>query len=158
MNIETKEFRNSCGNFGTGVTVVTSVTSDGTIQGMTANGFMSVSLNPRLIVVSIGKNQNIHDTILESGFYGVSILNDDQMDLSNHFAGNHDPDLVIDFSEKENIPYLSENIAYFLTRVTQVVDAGDHTLYIGEVIEFNKREGLPLMFYQGKYRNLSKNE
>mgnify|MGYP005990625569 CR=1 FL=1 len=154
MAIDTKEFRNACGNFATGVTIVTSTSKDGEVQGMTVNGFMSVSLDPALIVVSIGKNQKMHNTIKESGIYGVSVLNDGQKEISNHFAGMHNSELIVEFSSKDNIPYLTENIACFLTKVTQCIDAGDHTLFIGEVFSFEMKEGLPLMFYKGSYRNL----
>ena len=154
MKIDQKEFRKACGNFATGVTIVTTTSKAGEVQGMTVNGFMSVSLDPALIVVSIGKNQKMHDILKDSAVYGVSILSDTQTDVSNHFAGWPVENLSIEFSVRSEIPYLKDNIAYFIAKVVNAIDAGDHTLFIGEVIQFERNEKAPLLYYQGGYRHL----
>lgn len=152
--IDPKEFRNVCGEFATGVTIVSSKSGNQN-YGMTVNGFMSVSLDPPLIVVSIGKNQKLHDIIADSGIYSVSILSEYQMELSNHFAGMHNPDLVIDFEEQNGIPYLKGCNAHIVAKVVSAYQEGDHTLYVGEVNHFESKEGEnPLLFFKGKYKNI----
>ena len=154
MAIDPREFRNVCGAFATGVTVVTAKT-DNDMQGMTANGFMSVSLDPALIVISVGNNQKIHKTITESGRYAVSILGASQIEVSNHFGGKLNPDLKIEYKGMEQTPYLSENIAYFLAKVKSSYVEGDHTLFIGEVEHFSiSNQEDPLLFSKGQYKNI----
>jgi len=156
--IDSKKFRNACGSFATGITIIGSEL-DNQIHGMTANGFMSVSLDPPLIVVSIGKNQKMHDIILRSGQYSVSVLSEHQKEISNHFAGQHNPKLKVDFEKKEGIPFLQQNSSYFLTQVVSTHSEGDHTLFVGKVVAFDVQEKeTPLLFYKGQYRTLQKEQ
>lgn len=151
--IESKEFRNACGLFATGITVVTAKADDD-MQAMTANGFMSVSLNPALIVVSVGNHQKIHNTISKSGRYSVSILGASQLEVSKHFGGKPNPDLKIEFKDYAQTPYLSQNIAYFLAKVISFHVEGDHTLFIGEVEQFGiSNQEDPLLYIKGQYKS-----
>lgn len=154
LAIDTNKFRKACGAFATGITVVAAKT-DTDMQVMTANGFMSVSLNPSLIVVSVGNQQKIHNTISKSGQYGVSVLGTSQIEVSNHFGGKFNPDLKIEFKDKENIPYLSKNIAYFLAKVKSSYVVGDHTLFIGEADQFGEsNQKGPLLYSKSQYINI----
>ena len=130
--IDTREFRNCCGRFATGITIVTTEV-DGTVHGMTANGFMSVSLQPPLILVSLGNQTRLHQLLPQSMRYGVSILGEGQLAFSNHFAGRPDDTLEIPFVRKHAMPLLDGAVAHMVARVVDAHDAGDHTLYIGEV-------------------------
>jgi flavin reductase (DIM6/NTAB) family NADH-FMN oxidoreductase RutF len=152
--LDPRAFRDTMGRFTTGVTVVTTYT-DGCVHGMTANGFMSVSLDPPLVVVSIARRAKMHDALTAAGAYGVSVLCDDQEHLSGHFAGKPAAGLVPDFQWSEGIPVLKGSLAQIVCRVTDAHPAGDHTLYVGHVLHFVVRESAsPLVFQQGKYRAL----
>lgn len=84
--IDKREFRNTLGRFATGVTIVTAV-EEGNVHGMTANAFMSVSLEPPLVLVSIDHKAKMHQILPKTRVYGISILREDQEAVSQHFAG-----------------------------------------------------------------------
>jgi flavin reductase (DIM6/NTAB) family NADH-FMN oxidoreductase RutF len=151
--IDPREFRNCCGRFATGVTVVTTQ-ADGTPHGMTVNGFMSVSLQPPLIVVSIGQQARLHQLMQISMRYGVSILTEDQLALSNHFAGRPDDTLTIPFIEAAEMTLIDGAVAHMVARVVDAHAAGDHVLYIGEVEYLKYQHGRPLLYYAGGYNQI----
>lgn len=152
--IDPREFRNSCGAFATGVTIIAAQDGEET-RGMTANGFMSVSLDPALVVVSIGNNQKMCETIKNAGAYSVSILGLSQENISNHFAGKPDPEAEIVFDNKDGIPVLANCITCFTAEVKSAHIEGDHTLFVGQVKHFEtKSDETPLLFHAGKYKAL----
>ncbi|MEZ4708256.1 MAG: flavin reductase family protein [Caldilineaceae bacterium] len=151
---DTRAFRNACGKFATGITVVTTVV-DGETHGMTANAFMSVSLEPPLVAVSVAKKAHMHDHIAHSGRYAVSILRADQESHSSHFAGWAVDGFEAQFDERHEHPTIAQAIATFVTTVVDAHDAGDHTIYIGRVDYFESSDEDPVLFYAGKYRQIS---
>lgn len=84
--MDDRTFRRAMGHFATGVTIITTKVDEG-IHGMTANAFMSVSLDPKLVAISIDNRANIINKIDSSQKFAVSLLNANQKDLSMHFAG-----------------------------------------------------------------------
>lgn len=151
--IDSREFRNCCGRFATGITIVTTEV-DGVKHGMTANGFMSVSLDPPTILVSVGKKAKTHALLAKSMSYGVSILTNAQQDLSNHFAGRHDETLEVPWEELDGNPVIGNTLAQFSATVVDAHDVGDHTLFIAEVTAMNYQEGKPILFYYTGYGEL----
>jgi len=151
--IDSREFRNCSGRFATGITIVTTE-AEGLPHGMTVNGFMSVSLQPPLIVVSISHNTRLHQLLPQTMRYGVSILDESQLAFSNHFAGRPDDTLEIPFVRKHDMPLLGGALAHMVARVVDAHEAGDHTLYIGEVEYLNYLDGRPLLYYAGGYNHL----
>jgi flavin reductase (DIM6/NTAB) family NADH-FMN oxidoreductase RutF len=148
-----KLFRNALGRFATGVTVIT--TQDGDrIHGMTANAFISVSLNPPLVLVSLDNRCNMHLILPTTGRFGISVLAEDQEHLSSHFAGRPIEGIELSFVTREGVPVLDQALAYVVAHVVDTHPAGDHTLYIGHVDHFESRDGRPLLFYGGKYRQM----
>lgn len=145
-----RTFRYAMGKFATGVTVIATKTEDG-IYGMTANAFMSVSLNPKLIMVSIDNKANMLGRIKESNRFSVNILSEEQQDISMHFAGQTNENKKIDFKSVQNVPILEDSLASVVCNVKDIHVVGDHTLFIGEVIEIEVTEGNPLTFYSGQY-------
>lgn len=141
------------GRFASGVTVITTV-HEGSIYGMTANAFVSVSLDPPLVLVSVGNRSTMHGVLPHSGRYGVSILGDKQKDLSKHFAGRPKEGLEIPFVWRHEVPLLDGALAHLVCQVVDEHPAGDHTLYIGHVEYLAYGGGAPLLFYTGSYRNL----
>ena len=148
-----RDFRNALGRFASGVTVVTAHHEDHT-HGMTANAFVSVSLEPPLVLVSLDNRSTMHRILPSAGRFGVSVLAEDQEELSNHFAGKKVPGLEAGFTMRDGIPLLTGAVAHFIVEVADIHPAGDHTLYIGRVQYLGWREGRPLLFYGGKYQQM----
>jgi flavin reductase (DIM6/NTAB) family NADH-FMN oxidoreductase RutF len=152
--IDAREFRNTLGRFASGVTVITTQHEEHT-HGMTANAFVSVSLDPPLILVSIDNRANMHRLLSVGNRYGVSVLAEDQESLSNHFAGRTLEGLLIPFITKHEMPLLDGAVAHLVARVVDIHPTGDHSLYIGQVEYLDWREGKPLLFFAGNYQQLS---
>jgi flavin reductase (DIM6/NTAB) family NADH-FMN oxidoreductase RutF len=154
MTIDKKQFRNCLGRFATGITVITAEL-DGQVHGMTANGFMSVSLVPPLVLVAVGHHTRMHIILSQSMRYAVSILAESQEQLSNHFAGRPDKNVEIPFIKMEGMSLIDGAIAHLVTKVVDVHEAGDHSLYIAEVTYLDYKDGQPLLYYKGSYRHLT---
>jgi flavin reductase (DIM6/NTAB) family NADH-FMN oxidoreductase RutF len=150
---DTRLFRKALGRFATGVTVVTA-RHEGVPHGMTANAFMSVSLDPPLVLVSVGNQSNMHRVLQSTRRYGVSVLAEDQEALSVHFAGRIVDGLEPRFITRRGVPLVEGALAYLVVQVVDAHLAGDHTLYIGLVEHFEAIDGRPLLFYGGKYHHL----
>ena len=155
--IDPREFRNAMGRFATGVTIVTTEV-EGETFGMTANAFLSVSLDPPLILISVGTKASMHERLPQSGRYGVSFLNEGQTDLSQHFAGQPVEGLEVPFVRKHDMPLIEGAVAHIVTKVVEAHPAGDHTLFIGEVEYLDSHDDRPLLFYAGKYHELNAEE
>ena len=151
--MDARQFRSALGRFASGVTVVTTE-HEGQTHGMTANAFVSVSLNPPLVLVSVDHRAHLHRILPLSGRYGVSILAEDQLPLSNHFAGRKVDGLEVSFIRAHDLPVIAGAAAHLVTQVVEAYPAGDHTLYIGQVEYLAWREARPLLFYSGQYRQL----
>lgn len=145
-----RDFRNTLGRFATGVTVVTTA-AEGQVHGMTANAFMSVSLEPPLVLVSVDRKARTHAILEQTGRYGVSILTEEQQPYSQHFAGKPDPNLALNWEWVDGIPLLPGAVAHLVTTIVEAHPAGDHTLFIGRVEYIATGEGKPLLFFSGKY-------
>lgn len=145
-------FRKTLGLFGTGVTVVTTPTGE-KVHGMTANSFTSVSLHPPLILVSVDKRAQTHLLIPRAKRFGVSILRENQVPVSRHFAGKPDPVAAesLRYDWFQDIPVLSDCLASLACRLWATYEGGDHTLYLGEVVNLKAGEGRPLLFFQSAY-------
>jgi len=152
--IEAQQFRKTLSRFATGVTVIT-VAHNEHVHGMTANAFMSVSLNPPLVLISVGHNAQMYKLLGPDSRYGVSILSDDQEALSSHFGGRPMDGLEITFVQERGVPLLKGAIAHLVARVVDVHQAGDHTLFIGEVEYMQNRHGSPLLFYAATYGQIT---
>jgi len=151
--IDPREFRRALGRFASGITVITTV-HEGHVHGMTANAFVSVSLEPPLVLISVDNRANMNRLLPKSGRYGISILSDEQEDLSQHFAGRPKAGLEVPFVWRDGMPLLEGALAHLVCRVVDVHPAGDHTLYIGQVEYLDYSDGAPLLFYTGAYRCL----
>jgi flavin reductase (DIM6/NTAB) family NADH-FMN oxidoreductase RutF len=147
-----RELRTVMGKFATGVTVVSTIHRD-TIHGMTANAFLSVSLRPPLVLVSLGRCR-MSEMLPRTGRYGVSVLASDQEDLAAHFAGQRVAEREPGFVWRNDLPLLDGALAHVSCRVVDVHPAGDHVLWIGEVEHLEHQEGEPLLFYTGRFGTL----
>jgi flavin reductase (DIM6/NTAB) family NADH-FMN oxidoreductase RutF len=148
-----RRFRDAMGRFATGVTIVS--TQDGEqVRAITVNGFLSVSLDPQLVLVSVRNASRMRDNIESRGRFGVSVLASDQRELSDHFAGRPRPDLQVPFVDLGGAPVVVNALAQIATTVDDAHVAGDHTLFVGKVTAFDVRDGIPLIFHGGSYRLL----
>jgi len=152
--IDPRQFRDACGRFGTGVTVV-STHSEGADHGMTANAFMSISVDPPLIAISIAANAKMLNKIRAAGRFAVSILAHGTEQTAWHFAGRPNEKLGDPFDRKDGLPVIRGAVACFTTDVVNEVIAGDHMIFIGRVKALNfDGECKPLLFFQGKFGGL----
>jgi flavin reductase (DIM6/NTAB) family NADH-FMN oxidoreductase RutF len=152
-SVDTQEFRDVLGRFASGVTVITTVYEEA-ILGMTASAFVSVSLEPALVLVSIDKEANLHNILLEDTRFGISILSEGQLEISDHFAGRNSDEVEAPFVELGGAHLIEGAIAHIVADVVQIHPAGDHTLFVAEVRYLDSYEGKPLMFYRGQYKKL----
>lgn len=148
-----REMRNAFGAFATGVTVVTTRQPDGTPRGFTANSFTSVSLDPAMLLICIGKTAHSCDVFAGADHFTVNILSEAQKEVSGLFASRQ-PDKFEQtdwYAGHADMPLLTGSLATFVCKRHQVVDAGDHIVLIGKVEDFSQNEGAPLGYYRGSY-------
>lgn len=148
-------FRNAMGKFATGVTVITTKVEEA-VHGMTANAFMSVSLNPKLVLISIGHKAKMLEKIIAADKFVVNILSSDQKELSMHFAGQIKDEISVDFATINDLPALKGSLANIVCNVKSTYIEGDHTLFIGEVTDLLLNDGEPLTYFEGNYGKMIK--
>jgi flavin reductase (DIM6/NTAB) family NADH-FMN oxidoreductase RutF len=146
-----KNLRNVLSKFATGVTIVSTVDHDGKLVGMTANSFTSVSLDPPLVLWSIGINQPSYDIFLKAKGYSVSILSKDQKDICNLFSSSIDNKFnSVDYVLSDNgFPIIKKSLAWFDCLKWNNYPGGDHQILVGEVKNFCSNENDPLIFWNG---------
>jgi flavin reductase (DIM6/NTAB) family NADH-FMN oxidoreductase RutF len=160
MNLSQTEFRKAMGCFATGVTIIT-LDLEGEVQGMTANAFASVSLDPPLILVCVDHSARTHAHMHAKKRFGINILGEHQRDISEYYAL---PVHTREHAEEEagarfdrtaqGTPILHGALAYLECRLQSAEEAGDHTIFIAEVEDVVVRQGEPLLFFRGKYREI----
>jgi len=156
MSIDHTELRRVMGHFATGVTVITTRDVDGKPYGLTANALCSVSLAPPLLLVCIDKRAESYPAFERSGLFAINILGLGHQDLSRRFAVSGG-DKFVDVSCRSGttgVPVLEGVLGVVECRVVAGHDAGDHTIYVGEVQHMEASQGDPLLFFRGKYRRL----
>ncbi len=147
-------FRRVMASFVTGVTVVTTQVR-GEIRGMTANAFMSGSLEPPLCVISVGTTARMHAFLLEAGHFGVSILARGQESLIGHFAGRPIEGLEVKYDYAGTTPLLAHANATLAARVIARHACGDHSLFVGHIFALRHSDGLaPIVLHVGRLASL----
>jgi flavin reductase (DIM6/NTAB) family NADH-FMN oxidoreductase RutF len=150
-SIDPRQLRNACGQFGTGVTIITTH-HEGRDHGMTANAFMSVSLDPPLVAISIAKNARMLGNIQTTGRFAVSVLAEGMEDLAWHFARKPKLDLCDVFERHNDLPVIANAAAYFVADLADEIVAGDHTIFLGHVREMSlEHSKKPLLFFSGRF-------
>jgi flavin reductase (DIM6/NTAB) family NADH-FMN oxidoreductase RutF len=146
--------RRTLGMFATGVTVITTKAED-QIHGMTANAFMSVSLRPPLIVISVDRRARMHRLLAEGVRFAVNVLASDQEELSDRFAGRAvEGGVEVAFDAVGDTPTVRGALATLVARVVRSSWGGDHSLFVGQVEYARYGEGEPLLFHGGRYEHL----
>jgi flavin reductase (DIM6/NTAB) family NADH-FMN oxidoreductase RutF len=159
VSVDTVAFRHVVGTFATGVTVITTG-KEGHYHAMTANAFMSLSLDPVTVLVSVEKSAHTYPVIEASDVFTVNILAQDQEEVSRTFASksmqeHHDlHDTPFDVGAN-GVPMLKDCIAYIECRTIQKFDGWDHTIFIGEVVDARvHRDVPPLLYFRSSYRRI----
>jgi len=157
--LDVLDYRRVVGRFATGVTVITT-SLDGEQHAMTCNSFTSVSLEPVLVLFCAEKIARFHDVVLQSGTWAVSVLAQGQEDVSRRFAVRGRPledqftGLAFAAGPVTGAALLDGALASLECRTVSVTDAGDHTVFLGEVLGLGvpDPDGDPLLYYEGRYR------
>lgn len=150
-----RDFRNAMGQFATGVVVISNE-ENSEAHAMTANAFMSGSLEPPLVVVSVAHTARMHEKFQRTEMFGVSILSGDQLPTSNHFAGRVTPDYHPTFDHVLGVPVIKDAPVRVIAELRHAYPCGDHTLFVGEVqrLEVEDQPAKPLLFHSGRYADL----
>ena len=147
-------FRRTLGMFATGVTVLTTRVGE-QVHGMTANAFMSVSLQPPLVLISIDRRAKMGALLHEGTRFGVSVLEAKQTGLSDRFAGRVADELPeATFEVIHETPLVEGALAHLVARVVRSYWGGDHSLFLGQVEFARYGDGRPLLFHGGRYERL----
>lgn len=132
------------------------------IHGMTANAFTSVSLDPLLILVCIGKKARTHRLVAEQSRFAVNVLAENHEEWARYFAlveqdGITAERLGIRFRRSAlGTPLLESGLVHLDCQRVSLHDAGDHTICVGKVEDIQMSEGQPLIFFRGRFRRLPK--
>jgi flavin reductase (DIM6/NTAB) family NADH-FMN oxidoreductase RutF len=148
------DFRRTLGMFATGVTVITTKRGE-QVHGMTANAFMSVSLQPPLILISVDRRAKMNAMLYEGAHYGVSVLEERQTAISDRFAGRTTDDGAEPvFELVQETPLVQDALANLVARVVRCYWGGDHSLFLGQVEYARYGDGTPLLFHGGRYERV----
>lgn len=152
------DFRSALGAFATGVTVVTTMNEEGRGYGMTVNAFSSVSLDPPLVLVCAISGNSGSEEIAQNGRFAVNILAIDQEPISRYFSSRDRPRGRDAFREVEHrigaggSPLIEGVAAHLDCRLAESHTAGDHVIFIGEVLDIEvTADREPLLFHGGGY-------
>lgn len=151
--IDTQRFRQALGCFPTGVTVITTRAADGSDVGVTANSFNSVSLDPPMVLWSIGKSSTSIAAFLGASHFAVHVLALDQEALARRFA-TRGIDRFAGLSLARGlgeVALLDDCAARFQCRTAFQYQGGDHVILVGEVLAFEGSTREPLVFKSGRY-------
>jgi flavin reductase len=151
--IDPAHFRRVMGRFATGVSVITA-RAGGALRGMTANAFMSGSLEPPLCVISVTRRAHMHEHLVEAGRFAVNILASTQDAYATHFAGRPVFGLDPVFEDVDGVPTLADASARIVAKIAATHDCGDHSLFIGHILSMGSDERPPLLFHAGRYAYL----
>ena len=156
MPIDSQELRRVMGHFATGVAVITTKDKDGVLQGLTANAFMSLSLNPPLVLISVDKGAQCYACFEPPNCFTVNFLAEGQEEISKRFATKG----IDKFSGlkwrpgRNGAAIIDGVIGAVECRITQCHDGGDHTIVVGEILNVSAAGDRPLLFFKGKYQKL----
>src|SRR6202000_2003212 len=143
--INPRDFRNALGTYATGVTIITASTAEGKPYGLTCNSFASVSLNPPLVLWSLGMFSQGLSVFQNASHFTVNVLGASQQALSNKFAGvEWTPGLG-------NAPIIAGCVANFQCRSANRYYGGDHVIFLGAIEAYAYNRNEPLLFARGGY-------
>jgi flavin reductase (DIM6/NTAB) family NADH-FMN oxidoreductase RutF len=157
--LDSEQLRQAMRAWTSGVAIVTA-SHEGDQHGMTVSSFTSVAVEPPLIIVSLQTDSRTHTLIAQANTFAVTILAQEQQDISDRFAGRmQNIDNRLEGIETETLvtgaPFIKGGLAYLDCRVSQAIAAGKNTLFLAEVIAARGNgAGRALVYHNQKYRKL----
>lgn len=153
-----KALRDVMSSFATGITVLTA--GGDHCHGMTANAFSSVSLEPPMVLCCIARTAQMHEAILRSRHFGVNVLSAEQETVARHFASRDRARGMAQFDEvdwfpgrRSGAPLLSGSLAWLECELAEVYSGGDHSIFLGTVLDAAQRPGEALLFFGGGFHH-----
>ncbi len=156
LKMDGMRLRKAMGQYGTGIAVATTLDGDGAPHGLTINSFNSVSLDPPLVLWSLSHKSGNLEAFSQSGHFAINVLSQEQKEISVRFATPN----VDRFAEtnwhqgQTGSPLLRDVVACMECKVEQMVEGGDHVIFIGRVVEATHSELPPLLYHGGAYHSL----
>jgi len=148
--VTASEFKKAVGKFASGVTIVTVKTASGT-HGMTASAFFSLSLDPPLIAIAVNNRSKLHTLLSQAQEFGITILASDQSYLADHFSGQSEENVRVQFVETGGVPFIRGALAHIRCKVAAKYEGGDHTIYTALVCCALQLEDFdPLVYFSGQ--------
>ncbi|CAA7623668.1 Flavin-dependent monooxygenase, reductase subunit HsaB [Candidatus Terasakiella magnetica] len=158
MSLDSRSFRKALGCFASGVTVVTTlIPGSNDPVGVTVSAFSSLSLDPPLVLFCLGNQTSSLESFKSFGHFAINILSEHQRDMSIRFASrNEDKWQGVNWTKgASGVPLLGGCLASLECSLSQVVDGGDHKIFIGKVERITHQEGgSPLIYFRGSYLEL----
>jgi flavin reductase (DIM6/NTAB) family NADH-FMN oxidoreductase RutF len=156
MPVTPEQLRAALGSYPTGVTLVTAIGPNGP-SGATANAVTSLSLDPPMMLACLDRGSRTLTSVREQGRFGVNALAAGQEELARRFAGkNPEADKWdgVEWAESEQLPRLPGALMWVACELRDLIDGGDHLILTGNVLAAESRDGQPLLFHRGAYRDL----
>lgn len=153
-------FRSALGRFATGVTIVTTLDRDGRPCGVTANSYNSVSLDPPLVLWSLARSSRSLAAFEGAETFAIHVLSADQEELALRFASRGE-DKFADLEVREGlggVPLFDDCAAHFECRTQSKFDGGDHVIFLGRVVNFERGDHEALVFHDGRFARISRSE
>jgi flavin reductase (DIM6/NTAB) family NADH-FMN oxidoreductase RutF len=155
--MESREFRNALARYPTGVTVVVTRDRDGRLVGLTANSVMPITTSPARLAWSLGAGSRSRAAFEHATYFAVNVLSQAQVDIARQLAAPL-PDRFMGLSYSESgcgrLPKFDGCVAWYGCRRSDVLELGDHIMFIGDVVECDEQEGTPLLFFAGRFAQL----
>lgn len=155
--ISRDSFRKACSRFATGVAVATVLDGSGQPHGLTVNSFTSVSAEPPLVLICIDLGSSVLPLFQATESYGLNFLSSGQQEISNRFA-------VLPEGRFQGVewvsgpllgvPILRHTIGWMECRVERKIEAGDHVIFLAEVVSAEAHDGAPLLYFSSSYRQI----
>jgi len=156
MPVDDAQFKLAMSHFASGVTIVTTE-FEGKPYGMTVASFASLSLHPPLVLVCVENSVKSHDAIQSAKKFGVSILGSEQSDVSGNFASKRDDKFAGAKTRRGElgVPLIEGALCTIECKLRDQLPGGDHTIFVGEVVGVQAREGAPLIYFRSGYHHIS---
>jgi flavin reductase (DIM6/NTAB) family NADH-FMN oxidoreductase RutF len=154
--VTSAEFRRACGRFSTGVAIASVLDHQGTPHGLTVSSFTSVSLDPPLILICLGHRVSAIDIFRATAHFGINVLAEGQRDLAERFTQKCQDrfDGLKWRRGKTGVPLLPGVLAAIECAMRLRFTAGDHDIFVGEMVRARATHGVPLIHFEGAYRRL----
>lgn len=149
-----RKLRDALGEFATGVTVVTSLTPDGHLVGLTVNSFSSLSLDPPLILWCLTLDSGLVDLFKPGQKFNVNILSKNQEEIALKFArpGEDRFQGVGIHHDRDGVPLLEDTSGTLNCQVSETYPGGDHIIIVAKVVRYRETDKLPLLFHKGSFK------